>query len=115
MGRLLLLESFEFDQNALYLCPADLLLQGRRLINQNDLLIQQVVTNESDFQVSLKSFVTYPDRDRVEQTIPKLPPGETKTINYVIPDALQWLGQYIRIGLYDPKGTRRINHLVEIN
>lgn len=86
-----------------------------RRINQTDLLIQQVVTNNSNKQLSLTSFVDLPDLDHREKTIPRLQPGETVTKSFFIRNAVQWLGKYIRIGLYDPKGTKRINYRIEIN
>ncbi len=84
-------------------------------INGSDLLIQQVVTNESEEEISLISFVDLPDRDHLERAIPRLQPGVSVTKSYLIRDAQKWVGQYVRIGLNDPKGTRRINHLVLIN
>ncbi|MBI9016856.1 MAG: hypothetical protein JEZ07_06295 [Phycisphaerae bacterium] len=84
-------------------------------INQNDLLIQQVITNETDEPITMRSFVDYPDMDHIEKSISGLEPNGTITKNYVVPNATEWLGQYIRIGLYDPKGTRRINYRVLIN
>ena len=86
-----------------------------RRINETDLLIQQVVTNDSDKEINLNSFVDLPDQDYRYRTIPRLQPGATVTKSYLIEKADQWLGKYIRIGLYDPKGTKRINYLIEIN
>jgi len=65
--------------------------------------------------MTLQSFIDLPDRDRLERAIPHLPPGVTVTKSYHIPNAVQWVGQSLRLGLYDPKGTKRINHHLEIN
>jgi len=86
-----------------------------RRISQSDLLIQQVVTNDSEQEISLNSFVDLPDQDRMERAIARLQPGATVTKYYVIREAEKWTGRYIRIGLYDPKGTQRINYHIEIN
>ncbi|MCK4627618.1 MAG: hypothetical protein KAT56_01370, partial [Sedimentisphaerales bacterium] len=86
-----------------------------RRVNQSDLLINQVVTNDSDKEISLNSFVDLPDQDRMERAIARLQPGATVTKSYLIRDAEKWLGQIIRIGLYDPKGTKRINYHIDIN
>lgn len=83
--------------------------------NENDLLIQQVITNESEREVSLHSFIDLPDMDSFEQVISRMQPGSTVTKNFLVKDATQWLGNYIRVGLYDPKGTKRINYQIEIN
>lgn len=86
-----------------------------RLLNDSDLLIQQVVTNESENEISLNSFMDTPDQDHVEKAIPRLQPGNTVTKNYLIDNAEKWLGKIIRVGLYDPKGTKRINYHIEVN
>jgi hypothetical protein len=82
---------------------------------ETDLLIQMVVTNTSEKEMTLQSFIDLPDRDRRERAIPHLPPGVTVTKSYLIPNAAQWVGKSLRLGLYDPKGTKRINHHLEIN
>ena len=86
-----------------------------RRLNPTDLFIQQVVTNISDQNISLQSFIDLPDNNRLERAIPNLGPGITVTKTFHIPNATQWLGQNLRIGLYDPKGTKRINYRLEIN
>lgn len=86
-----------------------------RRVNDKDMLIQQVITNEGEEEVALNSFVDLPDRDHLERVIPHLQPGSSVTKSYLIPEASQWLGQTIRVGLYDPKGTKRINYHVDIN
>ena len=82
---------------------------------ESDLLVQQVVTNVSEEKISLQSFIDLPDSDRLERAIPHLAPGATVTKSFRIKNADQWIGQYLRIGLYDPKGTRRINYNLKIN
>ena len=79
------------------------------------MLIQKVVTNNSDEMLNLISFVDLPDSDRLERFIGRLMPGEVTVKNFLIPNADQWIGQFIRLGLYDPKGTKRINYQIEIN
>ena len=86
-----------------------------RRVGPSDLLIQQVITNESDEQVSLNCFVDLPDQDHLERVIPRLQSGASATRSFLIRDADQWLGESIRAGLYDPKGTKRINYHIEIN
>jgi len=86
-----------------------------RLAGTTDLLVQMVVTNTSDKEMALQSFIDLPDRDRLERAIPHLPPGSTITKTYRIPNAIQWVGQSVRLGLYDPKGTKRINRHLTIN
>jgi len=60
------------------------------------------------------SFLDLPDGDRQERIISHLQPGATVTKSYLIPNAAQWIGKYLRIGLDDPGGTRRYNYLFEI-
>ncbi|MBN1846313.1 MAG: hypothetical protein JW810_11560, partial [Sedimentisphaerales bacterium] len=60
-----------------------------RRAGQNDLLIQKVVTNTSDEEMTLQSFIDLPDRDRLERAIPHLPPGVTVTKSFRIPNAAQ--------------------------
>jgi len=120
-----LLAQFSIDADRNYRfknpIPFEIRLEGIEVniftqkINQKDLLIQQVVTNESDQQITLRSFVDLPDQDHLERTIPRLQPAATATKSYLIRDADKWLGKIIRIGLYDPKGTKRINYHIEIN
>ncbi len=86
-----------------------------RRIGQSDLLIQQVVTNESDNEVSLRSFVDLPDQSHLERSIPQLQPGATVTKAYLVRDARKWRGKIIRIGLDDPKGTKRVNYHIDVN
>ena len=85
-----------------------------RRIGEKDLYIQQVVTNVSEQELALNSFVDLPDGDRQERIISRLLPGATDTKSYLIPDAVQWIGQYLRIGLDDSAGTKRYNYLYEI-
>lgn len=82
---------------------------------ESDLLVQQVVTNVSEEKISLQSFIDLPDSDRLERAIPHLDPGATVTKSFRIKNADQWIGKYLRVGLYDPKGTRRINYNLKIN
>jgi hypothetical protein len=84
-------------------------------VNATDMLIQQMITNNSAEEISLNSFVDLPDGGRLERAIYRLQPGGISMKIYPIRQASQWLGQYMRIGIYDPKGTRRINYQVEIN
>ncbi len=81
---------------------------------ENDLIVQQVVTNDSNKKVTLYSFIDLPDTNHIEQPISQLEPGATQKKNYRIRNARQWRGRYLRVGLYDPKGTRRINYRVKI-
>ena len=73
------------------------------------------MSNESDEEVSLVCFADMPDLDHVEQPIPRLLPGAMATRTFLIPDAIKWLGQFLRVGLYDPRGTDRVNYQIEIN
>jgi len=84
-------------------------------INQNDLRIQMVVTNESDQQANMYAFIDLPDLDHRERPISRLQPSGTVTKTFTVRNAYQWLGKYIRYGLRDPKGTKRINGLIKIN
>jgi len=85
-----------------------------RRIGERDLYIQQVVTNVSEQELALNSFVDLPDGDRQERLISRLLPGATDTKSYLIADAAQWIGQYLRIGLDDSAGAKRYNYLYEI-
>ena len=102
-------------------CPFEIKLQGidvgifARRVNGNDLIIQQVVTNYSSETISMIAFADLPDGDRIERMIPNLQPRATTTKSFVLKDAQKWLGRYVRLGLYDPKGTRRINYTIPIN
>jgi len=101
--------------------PFEIELQGidvsifARRINQKDLLIQQVVTNNSEADTNLTSFIDFPDGDHQERSIQKLAPGSSTTKSFVFPNAEKWVGNYIRIGLQDPQGSRRVNYQIEIN
>ena len=86
-----------------------------RQINGSDMLVQQIVTNNSETVIDLRSYIDLPDNERLEQTISHLEPGRPVLKTFFIRDANQWLGRYIRIGLDDPSGTRRINYLLQIN
>lgn len=83
-------------------------------INDRDLLVQLVVTNETVEEVSLFCFVDLPDRDHLERAIMRLQPGSSVTKTFPIRNARQWLGKSIRVGLYDPKGTRRLSREILI-
>lgn len=117
--------SFEIDADRTYKINAVIPFEIRlseidvniftRRSNVTDLLIQQVVTNESDHEISLLSFLDKPDLDHEERTISRLQPGATITKSYRLEQADKWLGKFLRIGLYDPKGTRRINNYIQIN
>lgn len=86
-----------------------------RPLNKTDLLIQKVVTNNSAKRVSLVSFIDLPDGERLERSIARLEPGGFVTRSYSISGATQWMGQYIRLGVYNPNGSQRINYQFEIN
>lgn len=86
-----------------------------RRLNDRDLLVQQVVTNEGQEEINLNCFIDLPDRDHLERAISHLQPGMSVTKTFIIPNAVQWLGQALRVGIYDPKGTRRINYLIDVN
>jgi len=96
------------------LTEVDVSIFARRL-NDSDMLIQLVVTNLSASELNLRSFVDLPDSDRLERVISNFQPGMTVTKSFFVPEATQWLGKYLRIGLYDPKGTKRINYRIKIN
>ncbi len=86
-----------------------------RPYNATDLLIQKVVTNRSDKPLNLISFVDLPNGERIERAISRLTPGAFIIRNYTIPNARQWLGQSLRVGVYDPRGPQRINYQLDIN
>ena len=86
-----------------------------RRVQDTDMLIQMVVTNDGEDEVSLNSFICLPDGDYRELAISRLQPGASVPKNFLVRNAAQWLGKYARIGLYDPKGTQRVNYHVEIN
>ena len=86
-----------------------------RRLNDRDLLIQVAVNNESDEETSLICFAVLPDLDRLEKPIAGLQPGQIATKQFLVRDAARWMGRFIRVGLFDPKGTKRINYQIEIN
>ncbi len=79
------------------------------------MLVQQVVTNFSDHQMALQCFIDLPDNDRLERAIPNLQPGSTVYKTFRIPNAVRWLGQALRVGLYDPQNAKRVNYNLPIN
>ncbi len=83
-------------------------------LGDSSMRIQQIITNESDQSISLRSFMDLPNLEHQELPITELPPGQTTTKMYLIPDVLKWYGMFIRVGLYDPEGTRRVNYQVPI-
>lgn len=85
-----------------------------RRMGQDDLLIQLLITNTSDVETSLYGFVDLPDGDHLERPVSRLSPGMTVTKWFRVPNVGRWLGSYVRVGFYDPRGTRRINYHVEI-
>ena len=86
-----------------------------RRLGERDLMVQMVVTNISDSEVSLNSFVDLPDGDHLERAIARLQPGMNSSKVFPIRDAAQWVGQFLRVGLYEARGSRRISYHVEIN
>lgn len=101
--------------------PLEIRLKGvevsvfARRLGARNLLVQLVVTNTSQKEVSLNSFVDLPDGDRIERVISRLQPGASASKSFPIPDAVEWLGEFLRVGLYDPRGVKRINYHVQIN
>ena len=85
-----------------------------RRVGQSDLFIQQVITNVSKYEMSLNSFIDFPDGDHRDRPVARLQPGATETRSYLIPHADQWIGRFLRIGLEDPRGDKRYNYLYEI-
>jgi len=86
-----------------------------RRLGPQDLLVQQVVTNLSDQQMALQCFIDLPDNDRLERAIPNLQPGSTVYKTFRVPNAVRWLGQALRVGLYDPQKAKRVNYTLPIN
>ncbi len=86
-----------------------------RRINGSDLLIQQIVENTGEEEASWNSFIDFPDGSRLERAIPRLGPGGMATKTFPFAGADRWLGRAIRTGIYDPKGTKRINYQININ
>ena len=92
----------------------DVSIFARRL-SEEDLLVQLVVSNISDNELSLNAYVDLPDGDHFERTISRLPAGANASKNFAIRGAARWVGRFLRVGLSDPRGTKRINYHVEIN
>ncbi|MBN1435439.1 MAG: hypothetical protein JW936_00035 [Sedimentisphaerales bacterium] len=101
--------------------PFEIRLEGidvgmfTRRVGLRDLMVQLVVSNESEDEISLVCFADMPDLDHLEQPIPRLLPGAMATRTFLIPDAAKWIGRFVRVGLYDPRGTDRVNYQIEIN
>ena len=66
-------------------------------------------------EINLWCFAHLPDGNRMERPISRLQPGGIATRSFPVFDATKWLGKRVRVGLYDPKGPKRINYEVEIN
>jgi len=104
-------EQLPFD---IHLSGIDFAVFARRL-GPADLLVQQIITNTGPEEITLQSFVDLPDSNRLERAVPRLAPGASVTKSFRIPNAVQWLGQSLRLGLYDPQGIKRLNRSLQIN
>ena len=84
-----------------------------RRVNDTDMYIQMILTNNGTDNYSLRTFIVLPDGDYDEKSA-RLEPGTTITRAFLVKDAVKWLGRYIRVGLRDPKGDKRINYQLKI-
>ncbi|MBN2842034.1 MAG: hypothetical protein JXM68_03035, partial [Sedimentisphaerales bacterium] len=84
-----------------------------RRVNNNDMMIQMIMTNNSSEQYSLLTFIYYPDMDYDEKSA-RLEPGTTITRTFVLKNAVRWLGRYMRVGLRDPKGDKSVNYQIKV-
>ena len=84
-----------------------------RRVNQGDMMVQLIMTNNGDQQYSMITFIYYPDMDYDEKSA-RLEPGATITRSFVLRDAAKWIGRYVRVGLRDPKGDKSVNYQIKV-
>ncbi len=84
-----------------------------RKVNNNDMMVQMVMTNNGTEQYSMVTFMYYPDMDYDEKSA-RLEPGTTITRNFILRNATEWIGRYVRVGLRDPRGDKCINYQLKI-
>ena len=84
-----------------------------RRVNDTDMYVQMILTNNGTENYSLRTFILLPDGDYDEKSA-RLEPDTTITRAFLVKDAVQWIGRYVRVGLRDPKGDKRINYQLKI-
>ena len=84
-----------------------------RRVNDTDLYVQMILTNNGTDNYSLRTFIILPDGDYDEKSA-RLEPETTITRAFLVKDAVKWIGRYIRVGLRDPKGDKRVNYQLKI-
>lgn len=84
-----------------------------RRVNENDMMIQMILTNNGSEQYSMITFAYYPDMDYDEKSA-RLEPGTTITRTFVLKNATNWLGRYVRVGLRDSRGDKSINYQLKV-
>jgi hypothetical protein len=77
--------------------------------NIDDLEIQMNITNLSKKSINLEAYVDLPDNERKFKLITQLHPDITVKKKFYIRDVGKRLGKRVRLGVYDPKGSKRIN------
>ena len=90
----------------------DVLVQlETRLDEQGNLIVDQVLTNNTDKPVSFKCLLSAPGRRRERQQV--LNHGRGRTVNqYVLPNGKELLGQVIRFRALEIDGARVLNDQV---
>lgn len=81
---------------------------------QRQIVIQQIVTNLSQMPLDFFCFVAAPNRPRRERVIADLQPGEQVIKTFQFTGAEDLIGQSLRVGLTEVKGTRRLNQAVVV-
>lgn len=80
----------------------------------DDLVVDQMLTNNSTQTVSFDAFCEPPGRGRYENAFLLVAPGETATIEYGFPDARDLAGAVIHHGIAEIRGERRLDKVVEV-
>ncbi len=78
------------------------------------LLVTMHVTNRSDTKLNMFCFVVAPGRPRQERVIAALLPGASVVKSFRIPEAGSLVGQSLRVGLREVKGSRIVNYAVPV-
>lgn len=78
------------------------------------LLVTMHVTNRSDTRLDMFCFVVAPGRPRQERVIAGLLPGASVVKSFRIPAAGPLVGQSLRVGLREVKGSRIVNYAVPV-
>lgn len=93
---------------------SDLQMRVLWVVRNENLVVIQEIVNTGPGSTDLIAFTIAPDQPRIERQIPSLAPGQTAVKEYSLGPWKSMIGQTLRIGFREIRGTRLANQIITI-